>query len=493
MAEYESADYGNGGYGHEEMDATDTNEYGAEYQAEAYEGDAGEGQGEGDEAISGEGLDDKKLFVGRLSRDITKKHLVEYFSTYGAVTSVNIKVDQVTGHSRGFAFIGFESPSTVHKLMKVTEHTINGTVVGIRIAKKRPGKIFVGGLKSELSDSDIKEFFSSYGTVTEMQMPMDRNTKQRKAFGFITFSDEAVAAELLKNPTVTINGYELNLKPAVNIQPNMPMRGGRGAPGFRGRGGAGFGGSYDGGWGGSSRGGWGGSGRGGWGDDAAGGARGGWRGAGRGDSRGSRGGWRGSSGGEFGASARGGWRGGSGEYGASARGGWRGASRGDAAGARGGWRGASRGDAAGGVRGGWRGASRGDSAAGARGGWRGAGRGAAAGGRGMRGAARGYGDSYGSSGYGQDSYGQEGYGQDSYGQEGYGQDDYGQDSYGQDGYGQGGYGASGYGSKGGYEGGYNSYSAGGFDKTSRGARGAAGAYRGKIQRGGRGNPRHQPY
>ena len=41
-------------------------------------------------------------------------------------------------------------------------------------ARAKPGKVFVGGLKAEMSDDDIKEAFSQYGTVSEMELPFDK-------------------------------------------------------------------------------------------------------------------------------------------------------------------------------------------------------------------------------------------------------------------------------------------------------------------------------
>ena len=49
--------------------------------------------------------------------------------------------------------------------MAHAEHIINGKKVDPKKAKARHGKIFVGGLVTELSDNDIKTFFAQYGTV----------------------------------------------------------------------------------------------------------------------------------------------------------------------------------------------------------------------------------------------------------------------------------------------------------------------------------------
>ena len=43
-------------------------------------------------------------------------------------------------------------------------------------------------------------------------MPFDKTKNQRKAFCFITFEQEAVVAELLKTPKLTIGGHQVYLR-----------------------------------------------------------------------------------------------------------------------------------------------------------------------------------------------------------------------------------------------------------------------------------------
>ena len=50
--------------------------------------------------------------------------------------------------------------------MQAPDHTINNKKVDPKKAKARHGKIFVGGLSTELSDDDIKNFFGQFGTVS---------------------------------------------------------------------------------------------------------------------------------------------------------------------------------------------------------------------------------------------------------------------------------------------------------------------------------------
>lgn len=50
--------------------------------------------------------------------------------------------------------------------MSAGDHVINGKKVDPKKAKARHGKIFVGGLSTELSDDDIKTFFGQFGNVS---------------------------------------------------------------------------------------------------------------------------------------------------------------------------------------------------------------------------------------------------------------------------------------------------------------------------------------
>jgi len=66
-------------------------------------------------------------------------------------------------------------------------HTLNGELavflslriysilqVDVKKARAKPGKIFVGGLKPEMTDEEIKSHFQQFGTVVETEMPYDK-------------------------------------------------------------------------------------------------------------------------------------------------------------------------------------------------------------------------------------------------------------------------------------------------------------------------------
>ena len=51
----------------------------------------------------------KKLYVGNLPFSATEQALHEAFSQYGAVESVKIIIDRMTGRSKGFGFVEMSS------------------------------------------------------------------------------------------------------------------------------------------------------------------------------------------------------------------------------------------------------------------------------------------------------------------------------------------------------------------------------------------------
>jgi len=104
--------------------------------------------------------------------------------------------------------------------------------------------IYVGNLTFQMTDGDLEQLFSQFGTVTKAQVVMDRETGRSRGFGFVEMSsggDEAIQA---------LNGVDHNgRKLTVNeAKPREPRSGGGG--GYGGGGGGGGRGGYGGGGGG---------------------------------------------------------------------------------------------------------------------------------------------------------------------------------------------------------------------------------------------------
>jgi len=54
-----------------------------------------------------------------LTRNVTKEHVIEIFSTYGIIKSVDMPHDRIHPHlSRGFAYVEFDKPEDTEKAIK---------------------------------------------------------------------------------------------------------------------------------------------------------------------------------------------------------------------------------------------------------------------------------------------------------------------------------------------------------------------------------------
>lgn len=98
-------------------------------------------------------------------------------------------------------------------------------------------KMYVGNLPFQTSNDELQELFSNYGTVTDIHMPMDRDSGRPRGFAFVTMSskDEMVAA------IKALDGEDLGGRP-LRINEAQP-REERGGGGYGGGGGGGRGGN----------------------------------------------------------------------------------------------------------------------------------------------------------------------------------------------------------------------------------------------------------
>jgi RNA recognition motif-containing protein len=62
--------------------------------------------------------------------------------------------------------------------------------------------IYVGNLSYEVKEEDLRHVFAEYGTVKNVQLPIDRETGRVRGFGFVEMesdAEETAAIEALDN------------------------------------------------------------------------------------------------------------------------------------------------------------------------------------------------------------------------------------------------------------------------------------------------------
>lgn len=79
----------------------------------------------------------------------------------------------------------------------------------------RTKKIFVGGLASTVTETDFKNYFDQFGTITDVVVMYDHNTQRPRGFGFITFDSEEAVEKVLHKTFHELNGKMVEVKRAV--------------------------------------------------------------------------------------------------------------------------------------------------------------------------------------------------------------------------------------------------------------------------------------
>src|SRR5580698_1918507 len=79
-----------------------------------------------------------RLFVGNLSYQTGENDLQDYFAQAGAVTSVNLMLDKMTGRSRGFAFVEYGSAEEAQRAIEqFHDKDFQGRKITVNIARPR--------------------------------------------------------------------------------------------------------------------------------------------------------------------------------------------------------------------------------------------------------------------------------------------------------------------------------------------------------------------
>jgi len=83
-------------------------------------------------------MNENRLFVGNLSYQTGENDLQDYFAQAGAVTSVNLMMDKVTGKSRGFAFVEFANAADAQKAIEQFHNKeFQGRAITVNVARPR--------------------------------------------------------------------------------------------------------------------------------------------------------------------------------------------------------------------------------------------------------------------------------------------------------------------------------------------------------------------
>ncbi|XP_011501673.1 PREDICTED: heterogeneous nuclear ribonucleoprotein 27C isoform X2 [Ceratosolen solmsi marchali] len=165
-----------------------------------------------------------KLFVGGLSWETTQENLQRFFGRYGEVIDCVVMKNSESGRSRGFGFVTFSDPSNVGIVLQNGPHQLDGRTIDPKPCNprtlqkpKRSGsfpKVFLGGLPSNVTETDLRSFFQRFGKVMEVVIMYDQEKKKSRGFGFLSFEDEDAVDRCVAEHFVNLNGKQVEIKRA---------------------------------------------------------------------------------------------------------------------------------------------------------------------------------------------------------------------------------------------------------------------------------------
>ncbi|XP_028816692.1 heterogeneous nuclear ribonucleoprotein A0-like [Denticeps clupeoides] len=189
-----------------------------------------------------------KLFVGGLNVDTTKDGLRVHFEQYGTLTDCVVVMNDHLQRSRCFGFVTYSTAEEADAAMAARPHVVDGKNVELKRAVARDDagkpealakvkKIFVGGLKEDIEDQDLTEYFAPFGVVEKVEIITDKDTGKKRGFGFVHFDDHDSADKAVVLKFHTIKGHKVEVKKALTRQEmQAASRGSRGGRGGRGMG-----------------------------------------------------------------------------------------------------------------------------------------------------------------------------------------------------------------------------------------------------------------
>ncbi|KAL4572088.1 hypothetical protein LXL04_018857 [Taraxacum kok-saghyz] len=147
--------------------------------------------------------DSVKLFVGQVPKHMTEAQLIAMFKELALVDEVNIIKDKATRASRGCCFVICPSREEADKAVDGfhNKKTLPGASSPLQVKyadgelERLEHKLFIGMLPKNISEGEVSELFSQYGTLKDLQI-LRGSQQTSKGCAFVKYEtkEQAVAA-----------------------------------------------------------------------------------------------------------------------------------------------------------------------------------------------------------------------------------------------------------------------------------------------------------
>lgn len=177
----------------------------------------------------------RKLFIGGLDFRTTEESLKAFYETWGEIVDVVVMKDPKTKRSRGFGFITYSQSTMLDEAQANRPHVIDGRTVEPKRAIPRNAsdnsgsvkKLFVAGLKDEVTEDEMREYFSQFGTVVNVVLVTEKETGKKRGFGFVEYDDYDPVDKACIINSHMLSGKKVDVKKAIGKTEMARMKGPR--------------------------------------------------------------------------------------------------------------------------------------------------------------------------------------------------------------------------------------------------------------------------
>lgn len=148
------------------------------------------------------------LIINYLPQSLTDEEFRSMFLSIGPLKASKIVRDRNTNYSYGFGFVDYMNEDDAAKAIA----TLNGLQLQnkrIKVAYSRNGdkvkgaNLYVKNLSRTLTQEQLQDMFSPYGSIIQARIILDQNTAQSKGVGFVLYDTRDQAEKAI----ATLDGH----------------------------------------------------------------------------------------------------------------------------------------------------------------------------------------------------------------------------------------------------------------------------------------------
>ena len=138
------------------------------------------------------------VFLGGVSALTSAETLNCYFSRYGLILNVVLKVNKRTGRNKGYGFVYYADAASIEAVLR-DEHVIDGhnidcelscnNSLGNNVVSRSTNmvetKLFISNLALSMTDEEFWTYFVHFGDIKQCYIVKNPRNGKSKCFGFV--------------------------------------------------------------------------------------------------------------------------------------------------------------------------------------------------------------------------------------------------------------------------------------------------------------------